>query len=37
MRSQTAISKKGRGVRRYLPYAFTEHGAMMLASVLNSP
>ena len=27
----------GRGGRRYLPYAFTEHGAVMLASVLNSP
>lgn len=24
------------GGRRYLPYAFTEHGAVMLASVLNS-
>jgi len=23
--------------RRYLPYAFTEHGAVMAASVLNSP
>ena len=29
-------SKKGRGGRRYPPYAFTEHGAVMLASVLNS-
>ena len=37
LRSQIAISKKGRGGRRYLPYAFTEHGAVMLASVLNSP
>lgn len=27
----------GRGGRRYRPYAFTEHGAVMLASVLNSP
>lgn len=25
------------GGRRYLPYAFTEHGALMAASVLNSP
>ena len=24
------------GGRRYAPYAFTEHGAIMLASVLNS-
>src|SRR3984893_15952056 len=34
--SQIAISKKGRGGRRKLPIAFTEHGAIMLASVLNS-
>jgi hypothetical protein len=25
------------GGRRYLPFAFTEHGVMMLSSVLNSP
>ena len=30
------ISKAGRGGRRYLPYAFTEHGALMAATVLNS-
>jgi len=35
LRSQIVISK-GRGGRRYAPYAFTEHGALMLASVLNS-
>ena len=35
LRSQFVISK-GRGGRRYAPYAFTEHGALMLASVLNS-
>ncbi len=35
--SQIAISKKGRGGRRKLPRVFTEHGALMLASVLNSP
>lgn len=34
LRSQIATSKRG-GVR-YLPYAFTEHGVTMLASVLNS-
>jgi ORF6N domain len=34
--SQIAISKKGRGGRRKLPWVFTEHGALMLASVLNS-
>lgn len=35
LRSQFVISK-GRGGRRYAPYAFTEHGALMLASVLHS-
>ncbi len=35
--SQFAIPKKGRGGRRTLPYAFTEHGAIMAANVLNSP
>ncbi len=34
--SQFAISKKGRGGRRTLPYVFTEHGAIMAANVLNS-
>jgi hypothetical protein len=34
--SQFAISKKGRGGRRTLPWVFTEHGAIMLAGVLNS-
>jgi ORF6N domain len=40
LRSQTATSKvppRGRGGRRYLPYAFTEHGTIMAATVLNSP
>lgn len=37
LRSQIAISKKGRGGSRYLPFAFTEHGAVMAATVLNSP
>ena len=38
LRSQFAISKEqaGRGGRRYLPYVFTEHGAIMAASVLDS-
>jgi phage regulator Rha-like protein len=36
LRSQSATSKKGRGGRRYPPYAFTEHGAIMAATVLNS-
>ena len=35
LRSQFVISK-GRGGRRYAPYAFTEHGAIMAANVLNS-
>ncbi len=38
LRSQTATSKAGRGQhRKYLPYVFTEHGAIMAASVLKSP
>jgi len=36
LRLQFATSNKGRGGRRYLPYAFTEHGAIMAATVLNS-
>jgi hypothetical protein len=36
LRSQIATSKRGRGGRRYAPYVFTEHGAIMLASVLNT-
>lgn len=36
LRSQFATSKAGRGGRRYKPYAFTEHGAIMAANVLNS-
>ena len=35
LRSQFVISKR-RGGRRYKPYAFTEHGAIMAANVLNS-
>lgn len=37
LRSHIATSKKGRGGRRYAPFAFTEHGAVMAANVLNSP
>jgi len=33
----TSNIPSGRGGRRHLPYAFTEHGAIMAASVLNSP
>ena len=36
LRSHFATSKKERGGRRYAPYAFTEHGAIMLAAVLNT-
>lgn len=35
--SHIATSKPGRGGRRKLPLAFTEHGAIMAAAVLNSP
>jgi len=34
--SQNVISKPRRGGRTKLPWAFTEHGALMAASVLNS-
>lgn len=38
LRSQFATLKPGRGQhRKYLPYAFTEHGAIMAATILNSP
>jgi hypothetical protein len=38
LRYQIGTSKQtGRGGRRYLPHAFTEHGAVMVATVLNSP
>jgi phage regulator Rha-like protein len=38
LRSQTVTSSlKGHGGRRYRPYAFTEQGVAMLASVLRSP
>jgi hypothetical protein len=30
------ISSEGHGGARYRPYAFTEHGAIMAATVLNS-
>jgi hypothetical protein len=33
---QSATSKPGRGGRRKLPLAFTEHGAIMAATLLNS-
>jgi hypothetical protein len=37
LRSQSATLNAGRGRhRKYLPYAFTEHGALMAATVLNS-
>lgn len=36
LRLQNATLKRGQH-RKYLPYAFTEHGAIMAATVLNSP
>ena len=36
-RSQIVIGSQKHRDPRYLPYAFTEHGAVMLVSVLNSP
>ena len=38
LRSQIATLEPGRGQhRKYLPYVFTEHGAIMAATLLNSP
>ena len=38
LRCQLGTLKPGRGRhRKYPPYAFTEHGALMAATVLNSP
>lgn len=37
LKSQSVTSSSGYGGRRYMPYVFTEHGTVMLASVLNSP
>jgi hypothetical protein len=34
---QIATSKAGRGGRRKPPLVFTEHGAIMVAAILNSP
>src|ERR1700680_2541117 len=36
LRSQFATSRSGHGGRRHLPYAFTEHGAIMAATVLST-
>lgn len=36
LRSQSATSKTGRGGRRYPPWAFTEYGVVMAATVLDS-
>jgi hypothetical protein len=36
LRSQIATLKRGHHLK-YAPYAFTEHGAIMVANVLNSP
>src|SRR5271170_1989364 len=33
LRSQFATSNEGRGGRRVTPFAFTEHGVLMLSSV----
>lgn len=36
LRSQIVTANSGRGGRRSRPWAFTEHGAIMAAAVLNS-
>jgi hypothetical protein len=37
LRSQIATSKSGSGGRRYAPYAFTEHGAIMARRTCCTP
>ena len=36
MSSQIAMTSPGRRARAYLPWAFTEHGALMAANILHS-
>jgi len=36
LRSQSATSKGGRGGTQYLPYAFTEHGVLQIANLINT-
>jgi len=36
LRFQSGTSNQGRGGRRYLPWAFTEHGALQVSNTLNS-
>ena len=37
LRSQSVTSSEEHGGRRYAPYVFTEHGAIMAATILNTP
>lgn len=37
LRSQSATSNMGRGGRRHSATAFTDHGAIMASTILNSP
>lgn len=37
LKSQFVTTNSRRGGRRTIPYAFTEHGAIMAAGILNSP
>ncbi len=37
LKSQIVTASSTHGGRRTIPYAFTEHGAIMAASILNSP
>lgn len=36
LRSQSATSKETRGGTQYLPYAFTEHGVLQIANLINT-
>jgi len=37
LRTQFATSKTGRGGRRYAAFVFTDHGAILAATILNFP
>jgi hypothetical protein len=36
LRCQIGTSNEGKGGRHYLPYVFSEHGVLMLSSVLKN-
>ncbi|MEN8227405.1 MAG: ORF6N domain-containing protein [Bacteroidota bacterium] len=36
LRSQSATSKVGRGGTQYMPFAFSEHGVLQIANLINT-